>query len=112
MLRRFLRLLLLGIVLTPLAAYVGAALLPKAAAVWFALMFLKAITVQFAEAAKVFVAPAIYGSLWVWPVTCVILPIAGMLLRPGSTVTGIVMCAIGAISGAATAFGLASQGFQ
>ncbi len=112
MIRRFIRLLLLGIVLTPLAAYVGGAVLPQFVAVWVALMFLKAITTQFAEAAKVLVAPAIYGSLWVWPVTCVILPVAGTLLRPGTRGTGIAMCAIGAIAGAATAFGLASQGFQ
>ncbi len=103
-LRRLLWLVPLGLLLSAVAGYVGAIVLPKAIAVWVALLFLKLITLQIGDFFLVLAGPALYGLLFTWPVNCVLLPLASVLTQRTSASTPFVFLALGAASGGALGY--------
>ena len=103
-LRRLIWLIPLGIVLAAVSGYVGAFVLPQAIAVWVALLFLKAITMQAGAFLVVLAGPALFGLRWCWPVTCVVLPLASLLVRRANASTVFVFLLLGVMAGAATAY--------
>jgi len=71
---------LVGALLTPFAGYLGALAIPGMALLWAA-----GIVVALFSAPKgalvLLVLPALAGAKFAWPVTCVVLPLTGLLLR-------------------------------
>lgn len=110
--RRLLWLVPLGLLLAAISGYIGAAFLPQAYAVWFTLLFLKGITFQIGAFLAVLAGPAIYGMRWMWPVTCVVLPLASIAIRRPEASTPFMLLALGAVTGAATLYIGAASGYD
>lgn len=107
-LRRLFFLLLVGAVLTPVAGYLGALAFPDTIPVWLYSHFLIIIAGgSLKNIAALFATPATYGIKLAWPVTCVVLPLAGALLPPPNTWSPIILLVIGSVAGAATPYILA-----
>jgi hypothetical protein len=111
-LRRLIWLIPLGIVLAAISGYIGAIVLPQAIAVWVALLFLKAITMQASGFFVVLAGPALHGLLWCWPVTCVALPLASLAVRSPHASTPLVFLALGAVAGAVIVYVGAANGYN
>ena len=95
-----------------MSGYIAAAVLPKAFAVWVALLFLKGITFQIGAFFVVLAAPAFYGVRWLWPVACVMLPLASIAIRRVGASTPFMLLALGAATGAATLYIGAASGYD
>jgi hypothetical protein len=92
MYKRFWIILLLMLGTTLLAGYVGLVFLPSVLAVWLGAAFLFASPV-------VVGAPVLVGAQIAWPVTCVALPIAAMVIRPAQAWAPVFLSIVGAGSG-------------
>jgi hypothetical protein len=110
-LTRFALLLVLGAVLAPVSGYFAGLVLGQSVVIWFfATVFgafaggLKGILVMLA-------LPGVFGAQWAWPVTCVIFPLVALFVR-GSFHTSFLFAAIGAVSGAAAAYGWLASGLK
>ena len=99
---RFVCLVLLGAVLTPLSGYFAGILFGKEIVIWI-VATLVGVFIDGAKATLTMLAlPAMFDIMWAWPVTCVVLPVAGLFLR-GSERAPWQFGAIGAVAGAVTA---------
>jgi hypothetical protein len=92
MYRRLWIILLLMIGMTLFAGYVGLVFLPSLLAVWLGAVLVFASPV-------VVVAPVLVGAQIAWPVTCVSLPVAAMVIRPAKAWAPVFLSVIGAGSG-------------
>jgi hypothetical protein len=100
-------LVLIGALLTPLAGYIGALAIPNLIPVWLAGLVLMFGTKTGLNAVLIlFIFPALYGAKWIWPVTCVIFPLVGLLLRRSTARTPWLFLAIGCVGGAAIVYAL------
>ena len=99
---RLVCLVLLGAVLTPLSGYFAGIVFGKE----IVILFVATLVGIFIDGAKatltVLAIPAVFGIKWAWPVTCVVLPLAGLFIR-GSERSPWQFGAIGAVAGAVTA---------
>lgn len=92
MYKRFRIILLLMLGMTLLAGYVGLVFLPSALAVWLGAVFLFASPV-------IVVAPVLVAAQIAWPVTCVALPVAALVIRPAKAWAPIFLSIVGAGAG-------------
>ena len=67
--------LLVGAALTPLAGYVGALAMPALVTVWFWSIVFSLLTMNLKLAALLILVPGLEGTKYVWPITCILLPL-------------------------------------
>jgi hypothetical protein len=92
MYRRFWIILLLMLGMTLLAGYIGLVFLPSVLAVWLGAVLVFASPV-------VVVVLILVGAQIAWPVTCVALPVAAMVIRPAKAWAPVFLSTVGAGSG-------------
>lgn len=95
-------LLMLG--MTLLAGYVGLVFLPSGLVMWLGAAFLSASPV-------VVVAPVLVGAQIAWPVTCIALPVAALVIRPAKAWAPVFLSTVGTGSGLISAILLAPSVF-
>ena len=108
---RFVIYVALGALLLPLAAIVGSLSIRGAPEVWgLALLF----TVLSGELKAVFamiITPVIFAAQYAWPVTCVLFPIVGVMLKPRAFNIA-VFSVLGALAGPASVYATAKLGLS
>ena len=102
----------LGIIVTPVASLVGGVVLPGAVAVWVTTLVLYALTSQWSTVGGILAAPLIFGAQWTWPVTCVLLPLLGIVLPRTNASAPLVFLAAGAVAGAVAPYVLIATGMM
>jgi hypothetical protein len=100
---RLVFLLVVGALITPLAGYLGAMTIPHLITMWFVgLVFFFGVGLKAMLVLLIF--PALVGAKWIWPVTCIVLPVADLMLRPWTARAIWIFALIGCVSAAATAY--------
>lgn len=108
---RFVVLCLVGAVLAPISGYFAGLALGKELLIWFVATLVGAF-VDGAKGVLVMLAlPGVLGASWAWPLTCVVFPLAALFVR-GSARTPFLFAAIGAVGGAAVAYGWIALGLK
>lgn len=99
--RRFIRLIILGMVLTPVAAIVGAAIVPGTFAIWIFALLTFLVTFSGSLSGGMLAFPLIYGALWAVPVTCLVLPLIGTVMPRTTLLRFVLFAAVAGIASAA-----------
>ncbi len=94
---------MLGIVLTPIAAIVCAALVPGTMVIWTFALLTFLVTFSWSASGGMLAFPLIYGALWAVPVTCIVLPLIGTFMRRTSARAPLLFLLYGAAAGVASA---------
>jgi hypothetical protein len=90
--------IVLGVLITPLAGYIGALTSPIASLIWF-VVTLFAFASAFKVGIAALVAPAFVGAAYAWPVICVLFPALALILRRTNGWTPFIFLAAGAVGG-------------
>ena len=98
---RLIRLIILGIVLTPVAAIMGAAAVPGTFAIWIFALLTFLVTFSWSLSGGMVAFPLIYGALWGAPITCVVLPLIGAFMPRATPLRFVLFAAAAGIASAA-----------
>jgi hypothetical protein len=104
--------IVLGLLVTPLAGFIGAVMFPGLLIIWLVPTVYSLLAIfagpSPAEAMKTLLAmlsiPALTGAYFAWPVTCIILPVAAALWRPVTAWASLVFLFVGFIAGGLTTY--------
>ena len=108
---RLIVLLLVGAVLAPLSGYFAGLALGKELLIWFVATLVGAFVDGTKGVLTMLALPGVFGAMWAWPLTCVVFPLAALFAR-GDARAPWLFAAIGAIAGAATAYGWIALGLK
>jgi hypothetical protein len=89
-----------GISLTFLAGYVGSFAFPEAVAIWFWSLLISVFAGGAKATAALLIVPSMFGLQFAWPVTCILLPLIGLVRQPATTSSVFVLSGCGALLGA------------
>jgi hypothetical protein len=108
---RLIVLLLVGAVLAPLSGYFAGLARGKELVIWFVATLVGAFVDGTKGVLTMLALPGVFGAMWAWPLTCVVFPLAALFAR-GDARTPWLFAAIGAVGGAATAYGWIVTGLK
>jgi|APCry1669192522_1035417.scaffolds.fasta_scaffold05460_3 hypothetical protein len=108
--RRFLFSVLLGLLLTPLAGFFGALAIPGAAVFWL-IGFVPSVFLGVKAAAAMLAIPTLFGASFAWPVTCLVLPTAGLFWRPATAWSPLFFAGVAGLTGGALTYLRFKAGF-
>jgi len=108
---RFIVLLVIGAALAPLSGYFAGFAFGKELVIWFVATLVGAFVGGVKGVLVMLALPGVLGATWAWPVTCVVFPLTALFVR-GSAGTPWLFAVIGAVAGAATAYGWIASGLQ
>lgn len=96
-----------GFILTPLAGFIGAVMFPALLIIWLSALVYSIVGVftgpapltAFNAVLLMLSVPAVAGAYFIWPVTCIVLPLAAALWRPTTAWASLVFCFVGILAG-------------
>ena len=93
-----------GVPLTFLAGYVGSLTFPGMALIWLWSLLISIFAGGAKAALALLIVPSIFGAQFAWPVTCILLPLIGLVRQPATISTVFVLSGCGVLLGASITY--------
>jgi hypothetical protein len=93
-----------GISLTFLAGYIGSLAFPGLVVIWFWSLFISIFVGGAKATLALLIVPSMIGAQFAWPVTCILLPLIGLVRQPATISTVFVFSSCGLLLGASTTY--------
>jgi hypothetical protein len=93
-----------GVLLTFLAGYVGSLAFPGVVVIWFWSVLISIFVGGAKATLALLIVPSMIGAQFAWPVTCILLPLIGLVQQPSTISTVFVLSGCGTLLGASISY--------